>query len=213
MHGSIQLTSGLDGYGMCRDVSIHPSSCSDKNGTVALDVSKNTGTHLDVIGHDGIEKMDVASLFDHNAMAAHIANVITARADDEFTRAVDVAGNVAVNSEIPAVDFCGAEVAVFPDQHVAAGADGRGGVHVDLEILQADIYSAGRAVGGFRRAPDFKKMVTVEAFDIFEMMLSIAALLLHFEKGALRGGGRLSYDGVKRRCAPDSSSFGVSGLG
>lgn len=184
---------------MRRDITIHPAGDSDDDGTVALDVAENMTAHLGFIGHDSVEKMDVATLFNHHAMAEHAANVLSARADVEFTRAVDVSGNTSLNSEIPAVNFSGAKIAVSSDKHVAAGADGGGGDQIDLEILQADIDSTLRTVGGFRRSTDFKKVVTVEAFDFLEIMLKIASLLHHLVKGALRGhllagGGLLKCD-------------------
>lgn len=171
---------------MSRDVSVHLAGGADEQGAVALDVPGDSRAHFSFIGHDGVEKLKVAAFFDHETMAADGSNVISAGTDDEITGAVDVRGDAPVNREIPAVDFRGAELAVFSDQHVTACADWSGGVQIDLEILQTDIDSTGRAVGGFRRATYFKIVVTVEAFDLFEMMLAIASLLLHFKKGALR---------------------------
>ncbi len=203
---------------MSRYVSVHLAGGANEQGAVALDVSGDARAHFSFIGHDGVEKLKVTAFFDHETMAADGSNVISDGTDDELTGAVDIPGDAAVNREIPAVNFCGAEVTVFSDQHIAACANGGGGVQIDLEILQTDIDSTGRAVGGFRRATYFKIVVTVEAFKLFEMMLAIGSLLFHFKKGALlrsllTGGRRRLYTGVPRctDSAPDRLVPGICG--
>ena len=166
---------------------MNPAQGGDKHRTIALDVSRNSRAHFDIFGNDGVEEMDIAPFLNHQTMAAHIAYMVSTGPDAELSCAVDVARDMAVNCEVPAVDFRGAYVASFADEHVTACVDGGGGVQIDVEILKADGNSAGGAVGGFSRAPDFEEVATVEAFDLFEIMLTVAAQFLHFVKGALRG--------------------------
>lgn len=87
------------------DVSMHPPRRGDEHWAVTLDVPKYSGTNLNIMGYDGIEKMDVASFFDHDTMTTHVADVITTRADHKFTCAINIAGYATVDGEVSAINF------------------------------------------------------------------------------------------------------------
>lgn len=133
---------------------MHPTGRSDEQGAVAFDIAGHAGSHLNVVGHDGVEKMDVAAFVDHDAPTMNVPYMMAAGADEKFASAVDVAGNVTLNHEIPAVNFFSAEVPVFSDQDVPPCADRGRGVQVNLEIFKTDIDSAHWTVGGLRRTVD-----------------------------------------------------------
>ena len=95
----------------------------------------------------------------------------------------------------------GRKTATFADEDITTRFDGLSGGHVDLHVFERESDTAGGTVGGFGGAAGFEFVTAIEALGVFEVLISVHALLLHLLKrvGRLwrRGRGRRGRIGLR----------------
>lgn len=210
------MTTGFDVDGAGGDIAFHTASVANENRTFAMDVAADAGVNFRFLGVEGVDELNVAAFDDVETDTMDFADDGAGSADDHLAAAFDIGGNDALEMQVAAFDFAGADVAHLANVDIAACANRRGGSDIDLDILQTD---AGGAVGADAiagGAADFEFVIAVEAFHFLEMLLT-EALLTHLLECALfrRLGGFRSFACMAQRgsrqrsCSPRRDSLSL----